>query len=166
MLYLRVWAKERSWTNRENICLEEPRKPTEISVRIAVIHVEVRNVYESEGWPLEQASFAVRLSNWDIYAVGQCGSCVQPYFFVFGVGWVLVEWRGPSGYPDYWRFFPLPRPWSLCHAVRPDLSGAHPTFSVIGTGRSFPGFQRPTQAPDYTHWPNIEIENESVQWRE
>jgi len=51
----------------------------------------------------------------------------------------------------------------LCYAVRPDLSGAHPAFSLIGTGRPFPGFQRPTRAPDYTHWPSVEVKNASMQ---
>lgn len=29
----------------------------------------------------------------------------------------------------------------------------------------FPGFQWPKRAPDYTHWPNVEIKNASMQWR-
>ena len=61
-----------------------------MSVRIAVIHVEVRTGYGSEGWPLEQAFLAVRLLNWNICVVGQCGSWVQPCSCAFGAGWVLV----------------------------------------------------------------------------
>jgi hypothetical protein len=60
--------------NYRGIYLEEPRKTIEISVRIAVIHVEIGTGYESEGWSLEQAFFTVRLLNWNMCVVGQCGS--------------------------------------------------------------------------------------------
>jgi hypothetical protein len=94
---------------------------------------------------------------------------LSPYIkqtrFVFK-GLIRCVWyrMGLSGWSDYSSldvrnngFRSMPKALNFVLRKLLELSGTHPVPSVMGTGKHFPAFERPTRAPDYSTLCRIEI---------